>query len=173
MSQIEDEKKVIPLDFKIEKTVSRLLVLAIFDKKLSKYLPPFITQSIEDGKRQFTNLVNYTDSLIAKFPEDYELHYLSDFYDDIGHFTVAETKILLTGSNAKRDDSIKYNKLLNEVESQKNRILGLITEYKKLTQPVPTEQPKTLELYQPVSTVKSGDKTTKSRINRILDILFK
>lgn len=60
-----------------------LHVFSIYDKKVGNYSAPFYSNHVANATRIFSDLVNTpnSDSLINKYPEDYDLYKVGIFDD--------------------------------------------------------------------------------------------
>lgn len=115
--------------------VTPLQVFTIYDRKLKKHLPPFLCSCQEDAIRQFSSLVNYTNSLICKFPDDYYLKYLCDFDDTTGEFIIFDHETFVIEAKAlKTDETIRYDELLKEIKGQKTLVDSAISDYNNIHQ---------------------------------------
>lgn len=63
------------------------IIVSIYDRKAEYYLPIWLTENIETAKRQFLNLVNDSETLINKNPEDYIMFQVGVFDDRSGKVT--------------------------------------------------------------------------------------
>lgn len=57
---------------------------AIYDKKLEAYMQPFFGQSNGAAIRAFGDSVKEQGSPANKHPEDYNLHFIGEFDEDVG-----------------------------------------------------------------------------------------
>lgn len=112
-----------------------LQVFTIYDRKLKKHLPPFLCNCQDEAIRQFSSLVNYSNSLICKFPEDYYLKYLCDFDDNTGEFIIFDHETFVIEAKAlKTEESIRYDELLKEIKGQKTLVDSAISDYNNIHQ---------------------------------------
>lgn len=112
-----------------------LQVFTIYDRKLKKHLPPFLCSSQDEAIRQFSSLVNYSNSLMCKFPEDYYLKYLCDFDENTGEFIIFDHETFLIEAKAlKTEESIRYDELLKEIKGQKSMVDSVISDYNNIHQ---------------------------------------
>lgn len=123
----EHDFKILDFDSLQKKDV--LTFYAFFDKKANKSLPPFLSISDIDAKRQASSIVNFSNSLICKFPNDYDLYKIGLFDENTGSL-YGQKKVFITNcSDLKTKNSLAYDELLKEVESQKAILSNLLTEY--------------------------------------------
>lgn len=64
---------------------------SIRDSKGMCYLTPFFKKSLGEAERDFMTLVNDERSMVAKYPDDYDLWYLGEFDDDLGTLASLQT----------------------------------------------------------------------------------
>lgn len=73
------------------------IVVAVSDRAVGAFMNPFTVPSRGAAVRAFSDEVNRADSEMNKHPEDYELHYLSEWDDETGSFSQGtEQKELLS-----------------------------------------------------------------------------
>ncbi len=109
-----------------------LKLYSIYDKKLKQYLPPFFAKSDDEAMRQVSSIVNYTSSLICKFPDDYSLVTLGKFNLDTGDLISDFNHLSDNLSVYKLQDSIKYDELLKEVQIDKQQLSSILCDYEKI-----------------------------------------
>lgn len=63
-------------------------VFTVKDTKGGMFLAPMLTRSYGEAERTFKQATANPDSLISKYPEDYDLYYLGEFDDESGHFAL-------------------------------------------------------------------------------------
>lgn len=61
-----------------------LKVFAIRDSKGEFFTPPFYKKTAGEAERDFHQLVNDANSMVHKYPEDYDLYYIGEFNDQDG-----------------------------------------------------------------------------------------
>ena len=165
MSQHETENKVINHNFKVKNDdVSQLRVYSIYDSKLKKFLPPFYCTSDDEAIRQFSNIVNFSGSLISRFPEDYSLHFLCSFFDEVGAFNICDSKLIKNGVDLVTQTTKNYSNILGQIEKQQQTVDGLIDDYHRLLKryPIKDEGPQLYEAKKPIT-----QKQKKSIINKL------
>lgn len=161
-----------------------LSLYSFFDKKLNKYLPPFFAQNLDDAKRQATNIVNFSNSLICKFPNDYDLVFIGYFDENLGSLISSDIQNRICCSDFKTSQSLQYDDLLKESKRQQDVISNLlktVDDYKykldeKLTQNYKIESDyssvkddlvelkKSVELFVPVQPLKPTKKSIISTL---------
>lgn len=72
---------------------------AIRDLKSAAYMQLFPSQSFGTAERDFANTVNNQDSMISKYPEDFELFYVGDFNDETGDFNTSSPQHVASAVN--------------------------------------------------------------------------
>lgn len=66
-------------------------VYSVRDSKGEIFLPPFTCKTHGEAERTFTEYTRREDSLLFKYPEDYDLYYLGEFDDKAGVYQVLDT----------------------------------------------------------------------------------
>lgn len=61
-------------------------VFAIMDSKAKSFFPPFLQNTHGEAERTFQHGVNNEQSMLNKYPEDYDLYYLGEFDEANGKF---------------------------------------------------------------------------------------
>lgn len=108
-------------------------IYSIFDKKIGSFFFPFYALSESDAIRQVQNIVNYSSSLINRFPSDYDLYYLGCFNTVSGEiFPDIKPLFVCSLDSLKTSDSLKYDDLLNEIEKQKVEVSNIMADYHKI-----------------------------------------
>lgn len=57
-------------------------IMAIKDKAVESYGMPLVTRTVTEAIRIFKNEVNREDSMMNKYPQDYDLYQIGE-YDDL------------------------------------------------------------------------------------------
>lgn len=65
----------------------QLKVYSIRDSKAEAFNPPFYKHTHGEAERDFTELTRKTDSMVHKYPEDYDLYYCGTYDDQTGLFS--------------------------------------------------------------------------------------
>lgn len=68
-----------------------LKIFSIRDAKAECFNQPFFQKTHGEAERNFTQLVKDQKSMIAQFPEDYDLYYLGTYDDQTGLVKVLDT----------------------------------------------------------------------------------
>lgn len=182
MNSEKQKCNVYSLDFDIK---TQLIHLFSFkDVKTGKFLPPFFANSDDEAKRQCSSIVNFSNSLICKFPEDYQLYFIGTFAEDTGIIVSVTPEIVCDCSSLKTEKSLSYDELLKEVKQLNDTALSYLSEFhtardkhyrneseyrKEFEQFLNTskeELQKAIELYIPVSPKVSADEK-KSIITKL------
>lgn len=66
-------------------------VFAIRDTKAEAFHQPFFTKTVSEAERSFHQLVNDPQSLVAKYPEDYDLYMIGSYDTNTGGLTTLDT----------------------------------------------------------------------------------
>lgn len=70
-------------------------IYTVYDSKAEAYLPPFFMQSKGQAIRSFITVANDKTHDIGKYPEDYTLFELGEFFDESAGFTLYSTPVSL------------------------------------------------------------------------------
>lgn len=142
-------------------------LFSILDKRTGRFMPPFCSESIIDGFRHFENLVNYSQSLICNFPEDYEMVYIGLFDPILGSITAPDKPISWLASSLKRPDSMRYRALRNECKKLLTQVTTAIQDIDKFKHDIKTS----VELF-PINKTEAHPKSKTKGIRKLLDTLF-
>lgn len=66
-------------------------VYTVRDAKAEVYNTPFYQTTHGEAERTFKALVNNNESMVGKYPDDYDLYYLGEFDDVVGNIISLET----------------------------------------------------------------------------------
>lgn len=119
VKNVNEAQQTEHINFAIDGKITLLPVFAIYDKKLGKYMPPYVASSLEDGKRQFENIVSYSSTLISRFPEDYKVVHIADFDDCVGTLILPQKFYSIEGTECIRKDSVSYHELYKDIKKTK------------------------------------------------------
>lgn len=72
-----------------------LSAFSIFDRKGQSFAVPFFFPSIPQGIRAFKATAQDTNTLMNKFPEDFELYHLGTYDDTTGHLDNLDKPVYL------------------------------------------------------------------------------
>lgn len=73
---------------------------SVYDKKTGVYMSPFFANHDAQAVRMFTSACKSQDSLLAEYPEDFELYCLAEFDPDSGEIRALDgKKFLVAGSS--------------------------------------------------------------------------
>nr|QJB19818.1 MAG: nonstructural protein [Microvirus sp.] len=62
----------------------QLKMYSIRDAKAEAYNPPFYKKTHGEAERDFTELTKTPDSMVCKYPEDYDLYFCGTYDDQTG-----------------------------------------------------------------------------------------
>lgn len=68
-----------------------LKVYSIRDSKAEAYNPPFFKHSHGEAERDFATLANDEKSMVAQYPEDFDLYFLGEYDNISGKISVLDT----------------------------------------------------------------------------------
>ncbi len=139
-----------------------LKLYSFFDVKTNQFLPPFFSENDSEAIRQASNIVNFSNSLICKFPEDYQLYFMGVFSQKEGTIFSDENYPLLISrcQDLKTEKSLQYDELLKECTKQQEVIRSLISTIDNMKSDLDKRiqqeyKNKSLELYTPVEKTNS------------------
>lgn len=69
----------------------QLKMYSIRDVKTLVFKPPFVKHTHGEAERDFKSLVNDQQSMVNKYPEDFDLYYLGVYDDNSGKFEALDT----------------------------------------------------------------------------------
>lgn len=78
----------------------QLKMFAIRDSKAEFYNQPFFQKTHGEAERNFRALTKDDKSMIAKYPEDYDLYYLGEYDDQTGTMSPLVTPQHVLKANA-------------------------------------------------------------------------
>lgn len=180
----ENESQVINHDFAVFNRTPILKLYSIYDKQLKKFLPPFFAVSDKDAIRQLSSIVNYSDTLICRFAEDYCL-YKVGLFDESDGFVCS---IYRTGSKGiddfsiekvsecidlRTEEGLRLAEICKRVEDDRAQVAAIVSDYHKCLSLIEEYEKKVIAvdglLNKTTSRLTSLDKSKKS----ILDKLFR
>jgi hypothetical protein len=59
---------------------------SIFDSKVNSFAPPFVATNDQEAIRMFKTSINYGESTLNMYPEDFDLFRLGSFNSESGTF---------------------------------------------------------------------------------------
>ena len=74
----------------------QLKAFSIRDAKAGVFNTPFFQKSIGEAERNFDKLVKDPTSMVAQYPDDFDLYYLGDYDDQSGNIKSLDTPQHLT-----------------------------------------------------------------------------
>lgn len=90
----------------------RLKLYSIRDSKGEVFHPPFYQKTHGEAERSFNKLVHDEKSMIAQYPEDYDLYFHGEFDDQTGIFETLQTPqhiIKAVMLKSKRNEAVALN----------------------------------------------------------------
>lgn len=66
---------------------------SIRDSKAEVYFSPFYQKTTGEAERSFAQLVNDPQTMVGKFPEDYDLYLIGEWNDQTGLLTPLDTPL--------------------------------------------------------------------------------
>lgn len=81
----------------------RFEIFSIYDKTINVFNVPYFARTHVEGVRSFVAACRGPDSMLAKFPESFELHHLGNFEDTTNEWSVfprGETMLACTAEQA-------------------------------------------------------------------------
>lgn len=66
---------------------------SIRDSKAEVYFPPFYQKTTGEAERSFAQLVNDPQTMVGKFPEDYDLYLIGEWNDQTGLLIPLDTPL--------------------------------------------------------------------------------
>lgn len=69
----------------------KLKAFTIRDTKGEVFNTPFFQKTHGEAERSFKSLLNDQQSMVAKYPEDYDLYYIGEYDDQTGQFNSTDT----------------------------------------------------------------------------------
>lgn len=99
-----------------------MFIYTIYDRKASYCLPVFSLKSEADARRQFSEIITQSDTLVSKYPGDYDLVCIAEFDEQTGNvipYSPTETVINgLTALQAAQHEREQYQKALKRSEPE-------------------------------------------------------
>lgn len=65
---------------------SKRPVIAVYDKKLGLFDPPFVVRHIGEAVREWDVVTKDEKTKFGKHPSDFELFHIADYDDSLGNF---------------------------------------------------------------------------------------
>ena len=126
----QHESQVVKFSNKTEVFDNSILHLYAFkDKKIKEFTPPTFALNDDEFIRQASSIVNFSNSLICKFPQDYDIYYLGSFCKTTGNIISCEPELICSCSELKTEKSLQYDELLKQVESTNQTALSYLSEF--------------------------------------------
>lgn len=80
----------------------KVKMFSVYDKKAAYYGTPFCFPRRELAERAFSDLVNDPKSSLFNHAEDFTLHYIGEFDDDLGLIVSVSPEPIVVGASVKR-----------------------------------------------------------------------
>lgn len=71
---------------------------SVYDRRTQYFNVPFFSPTIESGKRSFMEVAKNPETLLHRYPEDYELFHVGSFNDETGVFEPMHPVPVLTAT---------------------------------------------------------------------------
>lgn len=68
-----------------------LKAFSIRDAKAESFNHPYFAKTHGEAERNFRELANDSQSMVCKYPDDYDLYYVGDYDTDSGKFKPTDT----------------------------------------------------------------------------------
>lgn len=78
-------------------------IYSIYDKKSITFAPPFFVPTLTHALRSFDQLVNDSQSMVNRYPDDFALYDMGSFDDSNGKFDLYDVSVRIC-------DAIEYVK---------------------------------------------------------------
>lgn len=78
--------------------MSKLTLCSAHDKIANVFLPTFSSRSKAEAIRIFAAEANSSESQIGKYPNDFDLYFISEFDQDTGEMSTGEKQLLIRAS---------------------------------------------------------------------------
>lgn len=130
----EQESQVCNKNFAIVNEPSLLYFYSIYDKKLNKFMPPFFASCDEDAIRQVSSIVNYSNSLICRFPEDYTLYNIGFFDEKEGIIRGNRNDMVINVTECsllKTEEGLRWSELSKKIEEDRAQTASIVKDYHK------------------------------------------
>lgn len=161
------------LDFSINYKSTTFGFYSFYDKKTKKFMPPFYSVTEDEALRQASSIVNFSNSLINKFPEDYDLIYIGSFDEDTGEIYDNENvNIIASCFDLRTEQSVQYDELRKECERQRDQVAVIVSDYHKAYALVEELEKKVKAADSLLTSLKTNNSISNSR-KKFLDMLFK
>lgn len=121
-----------------------LKLYSIEDVVLNRFMPPFFATCDEEAKRTIKSTVDFSNSLISQFPNNYKLYFVGNFDTANGHLYGNEQLIdretsifgplfICNLSELQSDTSKQYYSVLNSINEKLNVFDNAIVEAKAIS----------------------------------------
>lgn len=76
-----------------------MILCGVYDKKAAFYNYFAVFNNRAEAVRSFTLACNDKDSMLSKFPDDYDLYFIADVDERTGNVDFKETSLLVSASD--------------------------------------------------------------------------
>lgn len=161
----------------------------VFDKRSYTFLPPFIANNDDEAIRNFENMLNYSQTCISRFPEDFSLLYVCDFVtcitgptNKLKEFSKELKKYFIgvaNGENHVATDTSKYQDLEEGINKNSLQLSNLVKNFEKqvgnvpnLSQQINVINSKIIELSDKLEHLEKSDVCSVPQKKSIIKSLF-
>lgn len=110
-----------------DNTTELIGLYAIKDIKLGKFMPPFFAYTIDEAKRIVKAQVDFSQTLLSQFPQDYELYFIGKYSLLCGAIFQTSIEYILNLSELQSDETKKYITILNTINDKLNTFENSVT----------------------------------------------
>ena len=84
----------------------KMLVFAVYDKKMGEYGPPVAVSHVIEAERWFDSLVN-GEGVVSRYPEDFALYRIGDYDAASGTMTAQAPVFIVDGASLVRSKEVQ------------------------------------------------------------------
>lgn len=84
----------------------KMLVFAVYDKKMAEYGPPVAVGHVIEAERWFDSLVN-GDGVVSRYPEDFALYRIGEYDAASGTMTAEAPVFIVDGASLVRSKEVQ------------------------------------------------------------------
>jgi len=84
----------------------KMLVFAVYDKKMAEYGPPVAVSHVIEAERWFDSLVN-GEGVVSRYPEDFALYRIGDYDAASGTMTAQAPVFIVDGGSLVRSKEVE------------------------------------------------------------------
>lgn len=86
----------------------KMLVFAVYDKKMAEYGPPVAVGHVIEAKRWFDSLVN-GEGVVSRYPEDFALYRIGEYDAASGTMTAEAPVFIVDGVSLVRSEEVQQD----------------------------------------------------------------